>query len=117
MSRGRTCGVVCEAVCLDEGLRIRPRHGVRLEPSAYGKLHDPGARGLARLYRREVRSWPVGWGRPTIHQSVLDRAAWSRELGFGPVYEPWVLRECGDDRVVELWSVASEEGLSRVLAA
>ena len=41
--------MVCEAVCLDEGLRIRPRHGVMLAPDARGPLHDPRARGLARL--------------------------------------------------------------------
>ncbi len=96
--------MVCEAVCLDDGLRIRPRHGVRLEPSAYGKLHDPRARGLARLYRRQTRAWPAGWGRPTIHQSVLDRVAWSRELGVGSVYSPWIVRQFADDGVIESWS-------------
>ncbi len=105
-------GGVPAAAGQSRGLRIRPRHGVRLEPSAYGQLHDPRARGLARLYRREVRSWPAGWGRPTIHQSVLDRATWSRELGAGSVYRPWILQEFADDRVVEPWSGAAGEDVS-----
>ena len=100
--------MVCEAVCLDEGLRIRPRHGVMLAPDARGPLHDPRARGLARLYRREVRSWPAGWGRPVIHQSALDRAAWSGGLGHGPVYSPWILREFGDRCGVEPWPASPE---------
>ncbi len=108
--------MVCEAVCLDEGLRIRPRHGVRLNPSPYGELHNARARGLARLYRRQTRSWPAGWGRPTIHQSVFDRAAWSRDLGVGPVYGPWILRRFADERVVEPWSEAAAEGASRARA-
>ncbi len=109
--------MVCEAVGLDEGLRIRPRHGVRLDPSPYGKLHDPRTRGLGRLYRRQTRAWPAGWGRPTIHQSVLERVAWSRDLGVGPMYLPWILRQFADDRVVEPWSEAPEEDVSEGRAA
>ncbi len=80
-----------EAAGLEPGLRLHPDHVVRLDPSARGKLHDPSARGLGRLYRRQTRSWPAGWGRPRIHQSVLERAAASHEIGGGPIYAPWIL--------------------------
>ncbi len=93
---------------LEKGLRAHLEHTVRLRPSARGKLHDPRAGGLARLYRREVRSWPEDYGKPTIHRSVLDRAAWSRESGEG-VYEPWLLER---PYQVEPWSHTS--GRARV---
>ena len=80
-----------------------------LEPSPYGRRHDPRARGLARLYRRKTRSWPAGWGPPTLHRSVLDRAALSHDLGDGPLYEPWILRDFADDHRVESWSAGAEQ--------
>ncbi len=91
------------------GLRLQPGHGVALEPSPYGRRHDPRARGLARLYRHKVRSWPEGWGPPTVHRSVLDRAALSRDLGDGPLYAPWILRRFADHYRVEPWSAGSEQ--------
>ena len=93
--------MLCEAA--GHGLRVQPRHGVALAPDPRGTLHDPRARGLARLYRRQRRSWPRGLGRPAIHQSVLGRAAWSRSLGHGPVYGPWILLDFADRHRVEPW--------------
>ena len=86
------------------GLRLRRGHGLRIDPDFRGEIHDPRARGLARLYRRQERSWPAGWGRPAVHQSVHDRAAWSRDLGVGPLYRPWILWQHADRRHVEPWS-------------
>ena len=94
--------MLAEAVAA--GLALRPGHGVVLEPDCRGELHDPRARGPARLYRRRTRDWPASWGRPTIHQSVLDRAAWSRGMSHGPVYGPWLLRRFGDRHRVEPWA-------------
>ena len=95
--------MLCEATSLAAGLRIRPHHGVRLEPSACGRLHDPRASGFGRLYRQRPRSWPEGWGRPVVHESVVERAAWSRGLDHGPLYLPWLLRDYADLYRVEPW--------------
>lgn len=93
--------MLAEAIEVEDGLRLWPGHGVVLAPDACGPIHDPGASGLARLYRRQVRSWPAGWGGPVIHQSALDRAAWSGGLEHGPVYRPWILRDFRDRCRVE----------------
>ncbi len=65
--------MVCEALWVEEGLRLQRGHGVVIVPDARGPLPDPRAHGLARLYRRQTRSCPVLAKLPTIHQSVLDR--------------------------------------------
>ncbi len=101
--------MVCEAVCLDDGLRLRPGHGVALVPDARGPLHDPRARGLARLYRGQTRSWPEQYGPPSLHQSVLDRALWSRVRGVQPVYQPWILQQFAGRYRVEPWASGLEQ--------
>ncbi len=101
--------MLCEAVCLEEGLRLQRNHRVVIVPDARGKLHDPRAHGLARLYRRQTRFCPPRYGPPTIHQSVLDRVTWSRSRGFGPVYWPWILQEYADRYRVEPWACGLEQ--------
>ncbi len=56
----------------------------------------------------------MGWGRPTIHQSVLDRVAWSRDLGFGPVYRPWMIEV--ERYRVEPWSESEGSAARRRVA-
>ncbi len=101
--------MVCEAVCLDQGLRLQRGHGVVLVPDARGPLHDPRARGPARLYRQQTRSCPAASRPPTIHQSVLDRVTWSRCRGDGLAYRPWILEEFPDRYRVEPWASGVEQ--------
>ncbi len=82
------------------GLRIYPKHAVSFEPDPHGTMHDSRGSGVARLYRRGPRTWNTGThGRPTIHESVLQRH--QAEAGHGP-YKPWILNGTCDCRV-EAW--------------
>lgn len=79
------------------GLRLYSNHKVRLSPDANGKMHDSRA-GLAGMYRKLERTWPLKGVRPVIHQSVRDRTKdrENRENG----YSPWILEH---DPIVEPW--------------
>jgi uncharacterized protein (DUF2235 family) len=78
------------------GLRIYPRHKVRVSEDADGKMHNSRGTFLTRLYRRKTRFWPEGRDdRPVIHQSVLARSANKENK-----YHPWILDIAHD---VEPW--------------
>jgi hypothetical protein len=86
-------------------------HGIRLymrsirywnfcvAPDATDDIHPPRA-GSGRVYPYAERSWPVEaektFGTPTIHQSVLDRAAQLDD------YKPWILEKFPEHKI-EPW--------------
>lgn len=73
------------------GLRIYPEHGIAIEGDANGEMHDSRAKGVMRLSRRQVRSWPAGRAdKPVLHSSVLQRTN-SRDNSPQPAYKPWIL--------------------------
>ena len=87
------------------------KHGIRLylrstkywnfciAPDATDEFH-PARNGFGKVYPGKQRIWPkeAQDKKPTIHQSVLDRAA---VLGKEK-YDPWILREFPDHHV-EPW--------------
>ncbi len=70
-----------------QGLRIFPRHTIKMKPSPLGELHDSGL-GIGKLFRKVSRVNTIGLDTLKtplkVHQSVLDRAAEAD-------YEPWIL--------------------------
>jgi uncharacterized protein (DUF2235 family) len=84
---------------VEQGLRIYPRHKVRIDERHDGTLHDPHEGSWQRFYRRAVRGWPAEThGPPCIHESV------ERRVGHEG-YAPWILegRKIGRDCAVEPW--------------
>ena len=78
-----------EAVNL--GLRIYPKHKVDIAPDPDATMHDSRKAGLAKLYRKKVRSWDkTGYGSTVIHRSVLRRTLSARDNKVGG-YTPWIL--------------------------
>ncbi len=77
---------------LEHGLKIYPDQAVKIDPKANGIMHDSRGTALTRLYRKKVRSWNMGThGKPTIHQSVLDRTL-NKDNEPSPKYTPWILQ-------------------------
>jgi hypothetical protein len=73
------------------GLRIYPRHKVKIAEDENGFMHDSRGSGISKLYRRQVRSWPSDReDKPVVHQSVLDRTKNRKNLD-DPPYHPWIL--------------------------
>jgi uncharacterized protein (DUF2235 family) len=69
------------------GLRIYPRHKEEINPDPNGKMHDSRS-GISRFYRRRVRSWDSARrGKPTVHESVLNR-----HNSASQPYDPWILK-------------------------
>jgi len=82
------------------GLLLYPRHGVEIREDADGRMHDSRGSMIAKLYRREARSWPVGRSdKPVIHESVLRRKK-NRANEDNPPYRPWIVSL---DHEVEPW--------------
>jgi Uncharacterized alpha/beta hydrolase domain (DUF2235) len=60
---------------IDHGLRIYPGHKLGISPDALGQMHDSRGKWFLKLYRRQVRRWPVErQDRPVVHASVVERA-------------------------------------------
>ncbi len=73
------------------GLKIYPRHKVKVDGDADGTMHDSRGSPLTRLYRRKVRSWHTKThGKPRIHESVQKRTL-NRHNEKDPPYKPWIL--------------------------
>jgi uncharacterized protein (DUF2235 family) len=73
------------------GLLIYPKHKVKVSSNADGKMHDSRGKGLAKFYRKKVRSWCIKThGQPCIHSSVLRRTL-NRYNKKNPPYKPWIL--------------------------
>lgn len=67
------------------GLHIHER--LSIDPNPHGVLHDSRGEGMAKLYRKERRTWPYEThGKPVIHPSVIERHK-KAENG----YAPWIL--------------------------
>ncbi|MEN3950770.1 DUF2235 domain-containing protein [Iodidimonas sp. SYSU 1G8] len=74
------------------GLLLYPNHRVTLDPRPDGMLHDSMASGVARFFRRKVRSWPVQThGNPIVHPSVLARTMGRDNKPAPSRYAPWLL--------------------------
>ena len=75
-----------------------------IAPDATDIVHPPRVGG-GKIYPAQERTWPQAaeetFGKPVIHQSVLDRAQ-----RFGD-YQPWILKKF-PDHVVEPWTIAFE---------
>jgi uncharacterized protein (DUF2235 family) len=73
------------------GLKMYPKHNVKVRGQADGKMHDSRDTPLTRLYRQKVRSWPTEThGKPRIHESVPNRTL-NRHNKNDPPYNPWIL--------------------------
>lgn len=73
----------------EHGLRLYPKHKIKPQPVANGLMHN-SREGLAKLYRKAQRTWPLKGVQPVIHQSALDRTLNSNNESNG--YEPWILK-------------------------
>lgn len=73
------------------GLRIYPRHKVKIAPDPDGVMHDSRGKFPASLFRRAERSWPATHGTPVVHASVVQRTRNARNTP-DPPYNPWILR-------------------------
>ncbi|MFA6173192.1 MAG: DUF2235 domain-containing protein [Kiritimatiellales bacterium] len=71
---------------MEHGLLLYSGHKVKIAEDANGLMHDSRGEPATKLFRREVRRWDKGRGKPVVHQSVLDRAG-------NPAnnYHPWIL--------------------------
>lgn len=87
---------------VDRGLKIYPRHEVKISGRADGKMHNSRSSFLTRLYRKKVRSWPAEThGRPCVHESVTQRTLSPNNDHLGP-YKPWIL-DGSYDYEIEPW--------------
>ncbi|MBX2991241.1 MAG: DUF2235 domain-containing protein [Bacteroidetes bacterium] len=73
------------------GLRIYPRHKVKIAPDPDGVMHDSRGKFPASLFRRAERSWPATHGTPVVHSSVVQRKP-NQKNNADPPYNPWILR-------------------------
>jgi uncharacterized protein (DUF2235 family) len=76
---------------ITEGLLVRNEHGVEVSEDCDQAAHDSRSKGLATLFRRQVRAWdPARSDQPILHESGRYRAE-SHELAGGERYRPWIL--------------------------
>lgn len=84
------------------GLRIFPRHKIKMSGNADGMMHDSRGGAFTKFYRRKIRSWPTKThGNPCIHESVQKRSL-NRHNTSSPSYKPWILGK-GYNCDVEPW--------------
>ena len=85
------------------GLRLYPKHKVKINPDPDGFMHDSRKGFPGILFRKKVRSWnPETHGNPVIHQSVLMRKSNSQNQK-DPEYKPWILDKEKYKYEVERW--------------
>ncbi len=86
------------------GLLIWPGSEVASSPDANGKMHDSRSSFIGRRYRRRIREWDTAeHGKPTLHQSVLDRRR-NRRNEDHPPYSPWIREQFADGTFeIEAW--------------
>ena len=73
------------------GLRIYPKHKVKIDPDPNGVMHDSRSGVPGRFYRQRVRLWESDTrDKPTVHESVLVREL-NRNNTATPSYDPWIL--------------------------
>lgn len=91
---------------VERGLRIWPRHRVRIAEDADGHMHDSRGTFWSRLYREAGRTWdPTRPDRPVLHESAMAR---TRSVGNGdePRYGAWIAQY---DAIMEPWVRFTEQ--------
>jgi uncharacterized protein (DUF2235 family) len=83
-------------MAIAHGLKIYSGHKIKSDPDPDGTMHDSRGGTLSRFYRRKTRSWDPQLGRPTIHQSVLERTK-NPQNTSSPSYQPWILQQFPTD--------------------
>ena len=82
------------------GLRIYPRHEVKINEDADGIMHDSRGTWLTKLYFKERRRWDrEARGKPVVHESVLKRRL-NENNKPDPPYRPWIVEM---EHAVEAW--------------
>ena len=72
------------------GLKIYPKHKVKIHPNADGFMHDSRKGFPGSLFRKKIRSWNTQThGKPVIHQSAIIRKL-NKENSATPPYKPWI---------------------------
>ena len=83
------------------GLKIYPKHKVKVQPNANGFMHDSRKGFPNSLYVKKVREWNLEThGKPVVHESVLLRKL-NKQNTDSPPYKPWILNIAYE---VEPWS-------------
>jgi uncharacterized protein (DUF2235 family) len=87
---------------VSHGLRIFPRHTVRIGEDPDGWMHDSRTGFPGRLYRRKPRSWDAARAdRPLVHETALLRRR-GIQNGEDPPYVAWIYDIPGS--LVEPWT-------------
>ena len=74
------------------GLKIYPKHKVKIRPNADGFMHDSRKGFPGFLFRKKIRSWNTQThGKPVIHQSAIIRKL-NKENTSAPPYNPWIFK-------------------------
>jgi len=82
------------------GLKIYPKHKVKIRPNADGFMHDSRKGFPGFLFRKKIRSWNTQThGKPVIHQSAIIRKL-NKENTSVPPYNPWIFNM---EHAVEPW--------------
>jgi hypothetical protein len=73
------------------GLKIYPKHKVKVQPNADGFMHDSRKGFPNSLYVKKVREWNLKThGKPVVHESVLLRKL-NKQNTDSPLYKTWIL--------------------------
>ena len=82
------------------GLRIYPKHKVKVNPQADGLMHNSRKGFPGAFFREKVRTWnSETHGKPVVHQSALVRKLNKQNLKVPP-YKPWIFSL---DHEIEPW--------------
>ena len=89
---------------VNHGLRIYPKHKVKINQDINGEMHDSRGNAITKYYTPEERTWnSKTHGKPTVHQSVLERTHNKKNMKE-PAYLPWILK---DNYEIEPWDKRS----------
>ena len=87
---------------VDQGLLLYRPDRIEIAEDCDQVAHDSRSKGVAKLFRRQVRSWDSDRrGPPVLHGSVQVRAA-SEGLQNSARYAPWILDD-GAEHEVDEW--------------
>lgn len=74
------------------GLKIYPKHKVKINPNADGFMHNSRKGFPGFLFRKATRTWnSETHGKPVIHQSSLLRKL-NKDNKESPPYNPWIIK-------------------------
>ena len=95
------------------GLRIYPKHKVKVNPEPNGFMHDSRKGFPGILFQKRIRFWnSETHGNPVVHQSVLMRKL-NNQNQKNPEYKPWILNPEKYKYEVELWD-ESQRSIDRI---